>query len=215
MFDQYFGENGKYLGKDENGDNGKVRIVTDKMEIANIKANEKAGGITNSGDVKSGVSTTKTVLGEASNVLSRTNANGGTKEESSTVKADGTISRGSTGSEKTSAVNGVEVATTSTDIPSGDGNTLTHSHITALVTKQDGSRGASSAEEPGPDDPGTFKSFSENIIVGNLGLPTIQQDATGKQTVTMPGQGAVFFDSNSTKQAEVSKNALEKIIKTP
>src|ERR1035437_6500077 len=40
MYDQYFGQNGKYLGKDENGDNGKVRIVTDNKEISTIKQKE-------------------------------------------------------------------------------------------------------------------------------------------------------------------------------
>ena len=215
MFDQYFRENGKYLGKDENGDNGKVRIVTDKKEIATIKANEKAGGITNSSDVTSGASTTKVALGEAVNVLDRTNANGGDKEERSTVTADGTISRAGTGPAQTSMVNGVEVATTTTDVPNGTGNTLIHSHITAVITRQDGSPGASSAEEPGPADPATFKNFSSNIIVGNLGLPTIQQDALGKQTTTMPQQGAVLFNSSTTKQAEVTKSALQKIVKTP
>jgi RHS repeat-associated protein len=215
MFDQYFGQNGKYLGQDENGDNGKVRIVTDKKEIATITANNKAGGITNSSDVTSGASTTKVALGEALNVLDRTNANGGDKEERSTVTADGTISRGATGPAQTSTVNGVEVATTTTDVPSGTGNTLIHSHITAVITRQDGSPGASSAEEPGPADPGTFKNFSSNIIVGNLGLPTIQQDALGKQTTIMPQQGAVLFNSSTTKQAEVTKSALQKIVKTP
>jgi RHS repeat-associated protein len=214
MDGEYFGVNGKRLGQDENGVDGNVRIVTDNGEITKIKSNDKAGTYTSASSVTSGVSTTKTVLAEASDVLNRTNANGGNKEENSVVKSDGTVLRGQTGSAKTEMVNGKEVATTSLPVPSGSGNTSIHSHITSIVTNPDGTKAASSAEEPGPLDPDTFKSFSENIIVGNLGLPTIQTDGLGKQITTMPAQGAVFFDSKSTKQAEISKNALNKIIKS-
>jgi len=214
MLDQFFDQNGKLIGKDENGDNGRVRIVTDKKEISTIRANDKNGGITNSSDVKSGVSTTKTVLAEAANVLKRTNDNGGKREENSTVKADGTVTKGQQGPDQTTSVKGTNVREDKIDIPDGTGNTSIHSHITAVIKQADGTPGASNAEEPGPLDPGTFKSFSENIIVGNLGMPSIQMDTMGNKTTIMPDQGAVFFDSNATKQAEVSKSALNKIVKT-
>jgi len=49
--------------------------------------------------------------------------------------------------------------------------------------------------------------------VGNLGLPSINSDGLGHKTVSNPNQGAVFYDSNSKPQAEVTKSALQKIVK--
>ena len=212
--DQYFGANGKLLGVDENGDNGRVRIVTDKASIATIKANTAAGNITNSSTVTTAVSTTKTVLKEALNVLTRTNDNGGKKEENSTVTSNGTVKVGAQGSEETTVINKQNTATASIEVPSGTDNTSIHSHRTyTSPMNSDGSidDAGGDAGTPGPKDPDTFKSFSENIIVGNLGIPTVTSDGLGNHTEHSPEQGAVFYDSKSNKQATVTKDAVTKI----
>jgi len=212
MFGDFYDQKGNKIGKDQNGNDGKVHIVTDKKEIATIKENDKNKTVTQTSSISSGVTTTKTVLGEALNVLNRTIANGGKKEETSYVKSDGTVKVGPQGSEDTKVVNGQEVKTDQTDIPSGTGNTSIHSHPTA-IEPIDGGVKSGNAETPGPLDPGTFKSFDLNIIVGNLGLPTITSDGLGNHTTIAPSQGAVFYDSKANEKAEITTYALKKIIK--
>jgi hypothetical protein len=210
--DILYDQKGKRIGQDETGDNGRVHIVTDSKEVSTIKQNDKNGQVTASSSIKSGVETSKTVLTEALNVLDRTIANGGKKEETSYVKADGTVKVGQQGSEDSKVVDGQEVKTSSTDIPSGTGNTSIHSHETA-IEPIDGGVKTGNAETPGPLDPEMFKSFTLNIIVGNLGLPTITSDGLGSHSVNKPDQGAVFYDSQGSTKAELTNNALKKILK--
>lgn len=216
--DIFYDEKGRRIGRDENGDNGKVRIVTDKKEISTIKDNEKAGTYTASGTITSGVSTTKIVIGEALNVLDRTNANGGTKEEISNVTSDGTITRAESGSNEVKGADeygeGGYVESQSLPIPKGEGNTRIHSHPTAIIGDPQNGVKTGDARVPGPGDPDTFKSFSLNIIVGNLGEPTINTESgTGKKTMYKPDQGAVFYDSKGKPIVELKENALRKILK--
>jgi hypothetical protein len=204
---------GKKIGQDANGNDGKVSIVSDKNKASEIQKNYKNGGTASESDVNSGVQTTKAVINESLAVLKRTVDNGGNKEENSVVKADGTVKIGTQGSDQLSKVGDTTVASTSMEVSNKDGNTGIHSHITSTGTNANGDMTASTATEPGPADPNLFKSFSLNIIVGNLGLPVINTDQLGAKSVSMPKQGAVFYNSSSTQLFQVTKNALEKIAK--
>lgn len=210
---EIFNINGKKIGQDANGNDGNVSIVADKDKAKEIQKNYKAGGVASEEDVNSGVKTTKTALAEALDVLDRTNKNGGNKEETSVINADGSIVKGETGSDKHKVVNGTEIASASVEYKKGAGKTLIHSHLTAIVKLANGNDGAADARAPGPEDPGIFQDFSLNIIVGNLGMPSVRSDGLGNNTTLMPRQGAVFYNNKSETQLEMTTGSIENIIK--
>ena len=144
--------------------------------------------------------------------VGRDNANGGTREEASIVKKDGTVIRGEAGSDKTTTMNGVTVATTQITNPGGDGNTLIHSHETAVTKTENGSYLMHNARQPGPADPATFKGYDLNVIVGPLGEANIRKDNSGTDIVSKPGTGAVFFNSDSQQILKLSQKAMKKIV---
>ena len=210
MFDEYFGLNGKKIGEDENGANGKVRIVTDSKEVDVIKSNTKEGKITNSNDVKSGISTTKTVISESLYVLQKTADNGGEREEGSAITNDGAVLHAESGPSEHSVVNGKEVATSEIPVPPGNDNTSIHSHVTEIRENENGDYLVSTATKLGPADPKLFSHFNLNIIVGNLGYPT-SFGSNGKPNP--PSQGAVFYNRNGQTINQVDINSLRNIIK--
>jgi uncharacterized protein RhaS with RHS repeats len=219
-FTELFDENGKKIGEDKNGNDGNVSIITDKKEVKRIRDNTKNGQLATAEDVASGVQTTKTVLTEALDVLARTEANGGLREEVSLVTGDGQIVRGETGSEpKVENIGGTLVQTAETkvpDLPEGanaSGATTIHSHPTKIV-EQDGQAFPQSASTPSGADRSTFKNYGTNIIVGPIGVATsVSRNASGS-LVTTPSRsnGAVIYQGGKTP-AEIRERAVKKIIK--
>lgn len=209
----FHNENGKYLGTD-GIDDDKVYVVTDKQEKKEIKATNKEGGTTQSSDVSSAVETTKTELGESLNVLNRTESNGGNQEECSVVTESGEVIKGETGSADSKTLSdGTVVKTTTLPSNEGNNNTSIHSHPTAANVTSDGKIESSSATVPGPNDPGVFKGYKRNIIVGNLGYSSGQKQMDGSVTVSTPSQGAVIYDRNSKPLVQLKQKAIERIIK--
>ena len=206
-------ENGKKIGTDGKKDDN-VYIVTDKQEVKDIKATNKAGGTTQVEDVKSAVVTTKTEMEESLNVLERTEGNGGFQEESSVVTPDGQIIRGKAGSGDSKTLSDGTVVKTA-QLPSvpGDNNTSIHSHQTGVNVTPEGMIQSSTATEPGPEDPATFKGYQRNIIVGPLGLASGQQQLDGSIRTSQPTTGAVIYDRNSNPLIRITKKAMKKIIK--
>jgi RHS repeat-associated protein len=216
MFGEYYNTNGKRIGQDENGVDGKVRVVTDDAEIDKIKANEKANTYTESSSIKSGVSTSKTALAESLDVLDRTIKNGGLKEESSLVMKDGSVVKGPTGPEPTIEVdvNGTSWQTATTNVPelpegtsNADVDAMIHSHPTAVQEGSDGTLYPQSADRTNNKDGAAFKRFGTNIIVGPLGKLTRNQDGSLQ---TRPN-GAVIF-SNGT-HVPIKADAIQRILK--
>lgn len=212
MFDQYYGTNGDYLGQDEKGNNGRVGVVDDKSSLATLKANKKSKTDVNSKDIKSRVNISKDELSKAKDVLDRTNANGGKFEETTLMK-DGVATMGPRGSAEHVMMNGVEVATATIDITGKSGGTSIHSHLTNV--DDDGTNvNFSLATKMGPNDPGIFSNFSQNIIVGNIEAPTISGgDMLHKRQVSIPAQGAVLYNTSSGKPLTLPQATLIKIIK--
>ena len=209
----FYDENGKYLGTD-GIDDDKVYIVTDNNEKKEIKATDKGGGTTQVGDVSSSVETTQTELGESLNVLDRTVSNGGNQEECSVVTKGGQVIKGETGSADSKTLSdGTVVKTTTLPSNEGNDNTSIHSHPTAANVTSDGKIESSSATEPGPNDPGVFKGYNRNIIVGNLGYSSGQKQMDGSVTVSKPSQGAVIYDRNSKPLVQLTRKALKRITK--
>ena len=214
-FTELFDTKGKKIGEDANGDDGNVSIVS-----KDVAKSVKKGKVSVDDAIAGGVQTTKTVLTEALDVLQRTEDNGGLSEEASTVTADGTVARSETGSAEPEMRNGVAILKAEVTVPRGDGNTSIHSHITEGVTMNDdgtASGTTSSALEPGPDDPSTFSSFSQNIIVGRLGkITTTAKTMTKPSTISKPSLGVAIFGNNITTQSKpqvkLTKRAVQKII---
>jgi RHS repeat-associated protein len=214
-FTELFDTKGKKIGEDANGNDGNVSIVS-----KDVAKSVKKGRVTVDDAIAGGVQTTKAVLTESLDVLQRTEDNGGLSEEASTVTADGTVARSETGSAEPEMRNGVEVLTAEITVPRGDGNTSIHSHITEGVTMNDdgtASGTTSSALEPGPDDPGTFSNFSQNIIVGRLGKISVSpKTMTQPSTISKPSLGIAIFGNNITTQSnpqvKLTKTAVQKII---
>jgi len=211
---EYFNESGKRIGQDEKGNDGNIQVVTDKEEKKLIEENTKKKSNTSADLVNSGLNTTKGVLQESLNVLDRDNQNGGTKEEISVVKGDGTVIKGEPGSDKSMVLeNGDNVATAKIETPEGSDNTLIHSHKTSVVKREDGAYILYDARQPGPEDPSTFKSYKLNVIVGPLGEAEIRTNA-GNDVILKPNTGAVFYNSDTKVILELSKKAMQKIVNT-
>jgi RHS repeat-associated protein len=198
----YVDRNGNKLGWDGIKDDN-VHIITNKESIKQIRENDKAERTTSKEQADIAVTTTKTVLKEALNVLERTVDNGGLREENSVVTPTGEIVRGKTGEEP---VNGIAKST----LPKVDGvdNTSIHSHPTATTDKT-----GFNAAKPGPEDPDAFKDYKTNIVVGKLGDPEI--DAAGNNMAR--SSGAAFFGRIITTQSKpivtMTNHAIEKVFK--
>jgi RHS repeat-associated protein len=197
---EYINKNGRIIGNDGIDDQN-IHIVSNKEDTKTIKKNNNAGRVTNPAEVEIDVTTNKTELAEALDVLNRTIENGGFAEESSVVTPEGDITRGKRG-EITEG--GIALAT----LPyvEGEDNTSIHSHPTG-TTQTSGW----SALRPGPGDPPAFRGFKRNIIVGALGDP--KTDHSGND-IPRP-HGAAFFGRNITTaskpKAVLYKNAIERV----
>jgi hypothetical protein len=220
MFTELFDNNGNKIGEDENGNDGNVSIISDKKEAKRIKKNTKAGQIASADDVASGVQTTKGVLTEALDVLARTEANGGLREEVSVVKPEGEVIRCETGPEpKIENVGGINVQTAETKVPEvQDGIrksslTLIHSHPLEIVL-QNGEAFPQSDNRPSSADKSAFKGFGTNIIMGPIGVITnITRSPNGTINVPSRPNGAVIYNSQKKQQAQIKSKALKHIIK--
>ncbi len=209
-----YNTDGKKIGTD-GVDNGVKMVVTDKKEARQIS---KTKGNVDLSTVQSGVTLpSDATLQESLNVLDRTIANGGLREESSIVMNDGTVIQGQTGSMPT-VVNGVQTATASLpNLPAGttpaDAEATIHSHPTTV--QQVGNQiFPQSASTPSATDRGTFSQYNTNIIVGPLG--TVNNATTNPNgTLNIPNRpnGAVIYDRNTTPQVELTKKAIQNILK--
>ena len=209
----FFDENGNKIGTDGKDDDV-VYIVTDKEEKKEIKNKDKKNGTTDPNNVKSKIETTKTELKESLNVLDRTEKNGGNREEASVVTENGEVIRGETGSSESQTLSdGTVVKTTEVPANEGNNNTFIHSHPTAVNVTSDSKIESSSATVPGPKDPGVFKGYKRNIIVGNLGYASGQKQLDGSISISTPSQGAVIYDRNSKPLIQLKRKAIKKIIK--
>jgi hypothetical protein len=115
-------------------------------------------------------------------------------------------------------VNGTQTASASLpNLPAGttpaDAEATIHSHPTAV--QQVGNQiYPQSASTPSGTDRGTFSQYNRNIIVGPLG--TIKSATTNPNgTLNIPNRpnGAVIYDRNTTPQVELTRKAIQNILK--
>jgi hypothetical protein len=152
-------------------------------------------------------------------VIKRTEDNGGGKEESSIVTKTGFVQNGPEGPTPT-IQNGVQIApdklpdllpgTTPNDVEA-----TIHSHPIA-VQIVDGKAYGQSADLPSGEggDKTTFSQYNRNIIVGPLGqLGTVTQNSDGTYNVPSRPVGIAIYDRNTTPIIDLTKRAVEKILK--
>lgn len=214
----FFDKNGNYLGTD-GLDDQRNYILTNKTDVDLVKNNTKQNQTTSVSSLSSVTEIPSDVtLKESLNVLGRTVANGGLREESSVTLKNGLVARGETGPLPTISSSGVQTATAKLpSLPGGYGSAeaSAHSHPTAVQIVGTGSTAQiypQSASTPSGTDNTTFKQFGFNVIVGPLGaLNGASLDVNGKVTPTRPN-GVVIYDRNSNPIIELGKRVVEKII---
>jgi RHS repeat-associated protein len=214
-----YNTNGKKIGTD-GVNNGFKMVVTDKDEAKHI-ANTK--GNTNLNNVKSGVTLpSDATLKESLNVLDRTIANGGLKEEVSIVMNNGTVVKGQTGPLPT-IKNNIQTAPSSLpNLPLGttlaDVEATIHSHPTTVQQVEDiiYPQSANSPSMGQDADQTTFRQFKTNIIVGPLGTINandVTRNPNGTLNIPKRPNGAVIYDANSTPKLQLERRAIINILK--
>ncbi len=209
---ELFNTDGKKIGQDANGNDGNVSIIADKDKVKEIQKNYKDGGTATEADVASGVQTTKAVLSEALSVLNVAKKIINGDEAKSVVEPNGNVTKGT----EETKLNDGQQGVTRTYLPSvaGNDNTSIHSHDVQVKKQPDGTYSYNDARIPGPDDPGTFAKYATNVIVGNLGAPTITPiPGKSEPKVSLPSQGGVFYDRAGKPVLELKASAITKILK--
>ncbi|MEH6309203.1 RHS repeat-associated core domain-containing protein, partial [Olivibacter sp. CPCC 100613] len=213
----FFDINGNKIGTDGIDDKMKY-VVTNKQEATSVAKTDKNGGVTSAGSLTSAVALpSDAALRESFDVLARTMANGGLKEESSVVLKNGMSVGGKQGGEP-SISNGVQTATTSLPkLPGGYGTAEAsiHSHPTTVAV--DGNMVyPQSATLPSSQDNATFKQFDRNIIVGPLGTlkpGSATIDANGTLTVPSRPNGIVIYDRNTNPIIQLENKAVVRMLR--
>ncbi|WP_164510934.1 RHS repeat domain-containing protein [Nonlabens xiamenensis] len=221
---ELFNLKGEKIGEDANGIDGNVSIIGDSKKAKAIRKSYKrykkgksGGSLASQADVESGYQTTKVVLNAALGVLKRTIDNGGNPEESSIVKADGTVVDGDGSYQQNGDV--AEGKLPAIPLDEKSSSTSIHGHGLNATITDDGFISSNDARVPGPSDPTAFSEYKENIIVGRLGTHTGTIDPDGSITIDekKPPLGAAFFGNNITVKSKpiltLTKEALEKITK--
>jgi RHS repeat-associated protein len=222
MFADYYDNQGNKIGTDGNDDKTKY-VVTNKSEVKSIEKTNKKGGITQLSSLSSAILLPSDVaLSESLNVLDRTIKNGGLQEESSIVMKDGNIFKGQTGPLPT-ITNNIQTAPSNLPkLPVGttlaDVETTIHSH--PIQVQQVGNmifpQSANTPSTGSGTDQTTFRQFNRNIIVGPLGTINSNQvisNPNGSLNFPNRSNGAVIYDRNSVPLIELTRKAIEKIIK--
>lgn len=214
----FFNKRGDKIGTD-GIDDKRNYYVPDSKEASAVEARNKQGDITHAGELCSVIELPSTaVLTESLNVLDRTKANGGAREESSVVMVSGDfVSRGNTGPMPTEN-NGVQTAEATLPLllpgrTGADAQASIHSHPTAVKVEGDQVY-VQSAEVPSNTDRGTFSQFKTNIIVGPVGeLGQVTKGTDGKVNVPTRSNGIVIYDSNARPIIKLNQNVVERMIR--
>ncbi|WP_373274993.1 hypothetical protein [Parapedobacter tibetensis] len=210
--------NGKKIGTDGIDDQKKY-VVTDSKEAKAVSKTDKGGGNTDVSGLSSAVELpSDAALSESLNVLNRTVANGGLREESSIVLGNGQVVRGQTGPMPVVSANGVQTANaTLPSLPGGYGQAEASIHSHPTTVQQVGSMiFPQSASLPSNTDQNTFSQFGTNIIVGPLG--TIQPGSATigtNGTLNIPNRpnGIAIYDRNTNPVIELRSRTVIRILR--
>jgi hypothetical protein len=212
----FYDQQGSHLGTDGVNDQKKY-VVTDKEQAKAVARTNKQGGTTQVNEVGSAVELpSTTAFGESLAVLKRNVDNGSLKEESSIVTKAGLIQNGPQGPEPR-IENNVQIApdrlpdllpgTTPNDV-----EVTIHAHPTKVTVVGAQAFGQSS-NSPFDADRQTFAQYNRNIIVGPLGQLGQVEKRDGALVIPNRSNGIVIYDRNTNPIVELTKKAVEKIIK--
>jgi RHS repeat-associated protein len=211
-----FDQEGNKVATD-NKDDKKIYVVTDKETLKGFKKTEAVDVVADAGQVTSAVALpSKEALREVSDVIDRTVANGGLREESSLVMNDGTVIRGETGP-LPAVIDGVHTADTKLpSLPSGktsaDVQVTIHSHPTEVEEK--GTMVYAQVATPSPQDRMTLKDYKTNIIVGRLGAPKLTRSQDGSLNVKHEPLGAAIYTNKFQPVIRITQSAINKIVQS-
>jgi RHS repeat-associated protein len=213
----YVTENGNKIGSDGTNVEG-VLMIRNRQDINAIKSAERQGNHLAT-DQLSELNSNMIVpndltLQESLNVLARGEANGGLREESSSISgADNVISRGETGPLPT--VDSRGIATAPASLPT---NSTTHTTIhlhPAGMFEANGTAYPFNALTPTPGvDNVTFAGKGTNIIVGRLEIGTssnITKNPNGSYNDSRP-IGAAVYNSDSSFRMKMNVRTIQNIL---
>lgn len=224
----FFDQNGNWIGKDNNPNDGKKYVVESKEEVAKVRKTNSEGGTTDAVELNSvKVVPNNTILKASLAVLSDTkkktekDREGGLHGESALVLKDGTIVRGESGEKGT--INGKKEFETNESLPNPppgktalDVEATIHSHATGAFVKDD-ELYSGDATMPSADVDMKNQTFLNglNIIVGPLGaaeLSTTNHPMLGTQyNIKQKENGAVFY-INGREYFKLTEAAITKIL---
>jgi hypothetical protein len=215
----FYDTHGNKVGSDGEND-GKKYIVTKSSDIRKIKRITKAGRYSRESDLPSSVVLpSDAALRESLEILKRSEAIDGFKEQSSIVMKNDSVIRGTVG-EKAHIVNDVHVAECILPpLPGGktrdDVETTIHPHPTS-ITYQLEDLYPHSAIKPSNVDRATFAYFSTNIIVGPLEelrmmMPSRINGGKAKP-MDRPIGIAVYYHNGEKPSVVITVKAAERIL---
>ncbi len=211
-YGDYFNGFGEHIGTDSLSD-GKIYIA-EKWKSLIVKNALKEGGRENILIARSSsyeIPSIK-ILYECLDVLKRTKANGGLREEVSVLFTDGKITRGKTGPKPIFSQN---VMIQEVSIPAfpdkkqdSDVEVVIHSHAIGSVIDIDRLYSISAFEKSKADQV-TFHRFKMNIIVGHLGNAVINPNGN---TVHDKPLGIVIYYRKTWSEVGIRFSAINRII---
>ena len=208
----YVNENGKKIGTDGTDVQGTL-MITNNNDQRVIKAAEKNGEHIST-DQLSELNSNMVVppdytLKESLDVLARGDANGGFREESSSIEGEGVVLREKIGPLPT--VDACGVGTAPTSVPTNQKtHTTIHLHPAGLFVK-DGTPYPFDALTPTPADKNTFAGIGTNIIVGRLQIGTdknISPSNDGSFNDSRPVGAAIYRGNNTSSPAMILKKQV-------
>nr|WP_317127607.1 MULTISPECIES: hypothetical protein [unclassified Chryseobacterium] len=214
----YVDEKGKKIGTDGTDVEG-VLMITNKSDQSAIKAAEKKGEHIST-DKLNELSSNMIVppdgtLKESLNVLARGDANGGFREESSSISGDNVIAIGKTGPLPTVGADGTATAPTSISTNAGTHTTI-HLHPAGMFVANGVPYPFDALSPTSRVDNITFSGIGTNIIVGRLEIGTnsnITKNSDGSFSDSRPIGAAVYNSDGSFRmkmETKVIKNILNR-----
>ena len=212
----YVNEKGNKIGTDGTDVKGTLMITNknDQKAITNAEKNGQHIGTDQLSELNIGmVVPPDSTLKESLAVIARGDANGGFREESSSIEGDGVVTRGETGPLPTVGADGVATAPASLTTNARTHTTI-HLHPAGIFEKN-GQIYPFDALTPTANDISTFAGKGINIIVGRLGLgknANITQNPNGTFNDPRPVGAAIYRGGNISNPMKLTIPVIKNIL---
>ncbi|WP_317224571.1 RHS repeat-associated core domain-containing protein [Chryseobacterium aahli] len=214
----YVNEKGNKIGTDGTTDEGTLMITNrdDQRAIRDAKRRGESISIDKLSELNSDMIVPPDyTLKESLAVLDRGDANGGFREESSSIEGDGIISKGETGPLPTIDAN--DVGTAPALVPTNaKTHTTIHLHPAGIFVGSNGLAYPFNALTPTPGvDDRTFSGKGTNIIVGRLQIGNdnnITRNSDGTFSDSRPVGAAIYRGGNISNSMKLTKQVIINIL---